>query len=359
MGRNIVFFIQNFSRPAGSERVCSLVANALAERGFSVTVLSVCGNNTCFYPLRNEVRLVTLLDRAEVSHKKNFFRIRSALKRFYKHNPTDLVIDIFASLSLYTLSLKRRFRYRSVTWEHFNFKADVGFNRFGRKLAARYADFIVTLTEKDKGYYCAAFPRRRAQIECLYNPSPYARERVAFSEREPIVLSVGRLTAQKGFGRMLEIWKETEPLADGWRLVIVGSGEEESRLREMIATYGLQRAELLPATKEIASWYRRAKLYLSTSWFEGLPMTMIEAQSFGLPILSYDYDTGPSDIIADGENGILVTDGDAERMKAALLSVMRDDGKAEKMSEAAFYASERFEAKKIYARWNELVEKLI
>ena len=88
-------------------------------------------------------------------------------------------------------------------------------------------------------------------------------------------------------------------------------------------------------------------------------MTMIEAQSFGLPILSYDYDTGPSDIIADGENGILVTDGDAERMKAALLSVMRDDGKAEKMSEAAFYASERFEAKKIYARWNELVEKLI
>lgn len=357
--KKIVFFIQNFSRSAGSERATSIIANKLCDNGYDVTVLSICGDNTCYYSLNPQIRLVTLINRKQVNNKKDFFKVRKALKKFYKNNHVDMVIDIFAALSIYTLSFKKKYHFKNITWEHFNYRANVGFNQLGRKFAATKSDVIVTLTEKDKNYYIGAFPNMKALIINIFNPTPFENIDPKTCIRENLLISVGRLTFQKGFDIMLNIWSKIESSFPEWKLQIIGSGEEEFSLKNIIEEKQLERVELLPSTKNITEYYRKAKIYLSTSRFEGLPMTMIEAQSFGVPIVSFDYDTGPSDIISDQIDGLLIENENEEQMTDRLSLLMRNSSAIKKYSDQAFESSKRFELKTITNRWLDLINDIL
>lgn len=359
MAKNIVFFIQDFSRPAGSERVTSLVANYLAQNGYNVTILSICGNNTSFYLIDEKIKLKTLLNKRAINNKIEFLKIIGKLKEYYTHNSTDIVIDVFAALSIYTLLLKRRFGYKSITWEHFNFKAKVGFNKIGRKLASRSAEYIITLTEQDKEFYVRAFPQMRAKITSIYNPSPFVPQQLFEDDKENLLISVGRLTYQKGFDELIEIWRLLSPSVPNWKLIIIGNGEEREKLVHLIETKQIKNIEIHPAVQNIGVWYRRAKIYLSTSRFEGLPMTMIEAQTFGLPIVSYDYLTGPKDIIQSEYNGLLIPVGERNKFVQKLNELMRDDQKIKILSQNSLVSSERFSYDKICEKWLSLIGSLI
>jgi glycosyltransferase involved in cell wall biosynthesis len=357
--KKIVFFIQNFSRSAGSERVTSLIADMLAKNGYDVTVLSICGDNTCYYPLDKRVKLFTLIQAEEVNNRKDFVKVYKALKAYYAQNKPDLVIDVFAALSIYTLLLKKKFKYANITWEHFNFKANVGLNKFGRKLAAKKSDVIVTLTQKDKQYYLEGLKRVKAKIVNIFNPSPYEINKINFEKRSNIILSVGRLTEQKAFDKMLYTWKNIQPKLSGWQLYIVGDGEKREELLNIIQKEDIQCVELMPATSNIADVYNSAKLYISTSLFEGLPMTMIEAQTFGLPIISYDYDTGPSDIISDGIDGLLANVGDEDNFMNDIVQLCNNSDKLKRMSECSYVSAERFNDSCIYKMWLDLIGDIL
>ena len=353
--KNIVFFIQNISHSAGSERVTSILANNLCASGYHVTILSICGTNNCFYELDSRIELITLINKENVDNKKSFLRVNAELKKFYKSHSTDLVIDVFASLSIYTLHLKRKFGFKNITWEHFNSFAAVGFNKIGRKLAAKKSDCIVVLTDTDKSHYQHIFPKMKAKIERIFNTSPYQNNVLDLSQRENIVLSVGRLTYQKGFDVMIEIWKKINN--NDWKLYIVGGGEDELQLKEKIKN--CENVSILPATNKIEEYYKRAKFYLSTSRFEGLPMTMIEAQSFGVPIISFDYNTGPKDIIQNDENGFLIENNNTDKFCDYVIRLMSDEEKIKEFSYHAFESSKRFESSKIISQWLQLIEEII
>ncbi len=359
MKKNIVFFIQNFSRSAGSERVTSIIANLLSEQGYNITILSICGNNTSFYDLGKNIRLVTLFNKDEISNKKYFFKIYRALKKFYSENKVDLVIDIFAALSVYTLLLKKKFKFKNITWEHFNFKVNTGFNKFGRRYAAKKSDYIVTLTEKDKQFYLSNLPKMKAKIVHIYNPSPYEDVKTNNFLRENIAISVGRLTYQKGFDVLLNIWSRIEKIKPEWKLQVIGSGEESSALNQIVESHKLQNVEFVMSTNKIDEYYQRSKIYLSTARFEGLPMTMIEAQSFGLPIISFDYDTGPSDIIRSGYNGYLVENGNIDKFCSQLVELMNDDRLISQFSENSVNSNARFKSSNILVRWLEILKEIL
>ncbi|MBR6148811.1 MAG: glycosyltransferase family 4 protein [Lachnospiraceae bacterium] len=363
MIKNIVFFIQNFSRPAGSERVTSIIASELSKRGYDVTILSICGDNTCFFELDEKVRLYTLIDSETVDNKKQFFKVIHKLSEFYRNNKTDIVIDVFAALSIYTILLKKRFGLKNITWEHFNYKINTGMNRLGRQLAVRYSDQIVTLTKTDMEYYIES-NKIRGKITYIYNPSPYQNVDLTDieKERKNLIISVGRLTYQKGFDRLIEVWRLVEPKCD-WELLILGDGEEREKLQDQIDKYGLKRIKLMGNVKHIEEYYRKASIYVSTARYEGLPMTMIEAQSFGLPIISFDYDTGPKEIIFDEKDGIIIhKDEDGimiKNMSEKLVKCIGDVINIQKMNINARIKSKEYDMENIINRWLEVVENIV
>jgi len=362
MIKNIVFFIQNFSRPAGSERVTSIIASELSKRGYDVTILSICGDNTCFFELDERVRLYTLIDSEMVDNKKQFFEVIHKLSEFYRNNKTDIVIDVFAALSIYTILLKKRFGLKNITWEHFNYKINTGMNRLGRQLAVRYSDQIVTLTKTDMEYYTES-NKIRGKITYIYNPSPYQNVDLTDieKERKNLIISVGRLTYQKGFDRLIEVWRLVEPKCD-WELLILGDGEEREKLQDQIDKYGLKRIKMIGNVKNVEAYYRQASLYVSTARYEGLPMTMIEAQSFGLPIISFDYDTGPKEIIKDGLTGIVVKVDEEkvmiESMGKNVVSVINNNVSREKMHERVLKESLKYNIDSIMMEWEYVINIL-
>ena len=359
MIRSIAFFIHNFNRPAGSERVTSIIANELAKQGFQIAIISVCGSNNSYYEIDDKIKLVTLIAKQEVNHKKNFLQILNRLKFFYKNNRVDLVIDVFASMSIYSILLKRKYGFKNITWEHFNYTVNTGLNRIGRQLAVRFSDQIVTLTETDKKYY-EADNRIRGSIDYIYNPSPYQIVVIDQSRKNQVV-SVGRLTFQKGFERLIKAWRIIENKCD-WVLMIFGDGEEREKLQNLIDSAGIKRLKLMGSVKNIDEYYARAKIYVSTARFEGLPMTMIEAQSFGLPIISFDYETGPKEIVTDGSDGIIIPKDEENVMIKAfakeLLALINDEKRIAEYSNKALISANRFKLDEIMDKWEKVLEKM-
>ena len=361
MKYRVVFFIQNFSRAGGSERATALIANYLSKAGYEVSILSICGDNTSFFDIDSNIKLFTLIDEADVNNRKDFLKVCRQLIKFYRINKFDICIDVFASLSIYTNMLKKFFLIKNITWEHYNYLNNVGMSKWGRKIAVSHSDHIVTLTETDRKRYLQNNKKlSETRISCIFNPSPFQNAETGV-EKDNTILAVGRLVKVKGFDQLLDVWSRICNSHQDWQLQIIGQGEEEGNLINIIKERNIRNVTLLGQKNDVTVFYKSASLLVSTSENEGLPMTMIEAQSFGLPIVSFDYETGPKDIITEGVDGYIISQGPNrnQNMAKCIAELICDKGLIEKMAVAAKESSNRFSMDTIGLKWEKIINELL
>lgn len=356
----IVFFIQDFSRGHGSERVTALISSYLAEYGYEVAIISVCGTNKSFYEISKKVQLYTLMDKAEVDNKKELIHVIREYKKALLNIRPQIVIDVFAAMSVYTNAVKKKLGIHNITWEHYNFYNNLGTYKVSRWLAIHKSDLLITLTNTDLQTYKKHYPQ--LNIKFIYNPSPFENEILDMKKKERIVIAVGRLTAIKGYSHLIDVWSIVEPQAPDWKLMIVGEGEERQKLEEKIKRFKLRNIVLPGQTKCIQDIYKKASILVATSDMEGLPMNMIEAQSFGIPIVSYDFYTGPRDIINNGIDGYIVNSGNQSEkdilMAKKILELINNDELRDGMMIRAMESSKRFKMQRIGREWISIIEGL-
>jgi glycosyltransferase involved in cell wall biosynthesis len=156
--RRVCFISGNISRSGGTERVTTVVASALADCGFDVSILSMIHGETSHFPLNPAVRLHSL---HMEGYSANFsdFRIWSRLRRFLKREAIERIVDVDTVGSWYSIPSAWGTRAKVFAWEHFHLSVNVGDwpqrlrRSAGRRLAANWAAAIVTLTEKDRRQY--------------------------------------------------------------------------------------------------------------------------------------------------------------------------------------------------------------
>lgn len=190
---------------------------------------------------------------------------------------------------------------------------------------------------------------RLRHVEVIPNP---VHRIIDVSERAPekIVLNVGRLVAKKGQSQLLAAFRQMR--ATDWRLVFCGDGPLRQALEAQARALGVEdRVEFLGEVTALAPQFRRAGIFAFPSLWEGYPNALAEAMVSGLPCISYDCSTGPSDIIDDGRNGILVPAGDIEALAAALDRLSEDEARARAMGVAASRLSEELDPERIAARY--------
>jgi glycosyltransferase involved in cell wall biosynthesis len=174
------------------------------------------------------------------------------------------------------------------------------------------------------------------------------------------VIAVGRLDYQKSFDRLIQVWEKVHQQMPDWRLDIFGQGEWQEMLQGMIDERGLQETvKLNGPTKNIGQEYSESSMIVMSSHYEGFPMVMIEAMACGLPAVSFDFKCGPRDIIKEGENGLVVKDGDIDGLAKAMIALMRDDELRKRMGEEAKKVVETFSESKVMDKWVRLYEETI
>ncbi|MCO8102778.1 glycosyltransferase family 4 protein [Acinetobacter indicus] len=321
--KKICFLIGNLNNSGGTERVTTLIANALAEKKYQVSILSLAGGKQSFFELEPDIKTYSLYAE-KISFKKNFLGVVWRIRQFVTQYQIDTLVVVDSISCVFTVPALFGLKVKHICWEHFNFKNNNGvkFRDYGRKLAAKYCDYIVTLTQRDKELWEKGLNKINAKIVAIANPVPYEDIENIPSLEYKTVLTVGRLTHVKGFDLLITAWARVAQQVPDWKIVIVGSGEDELMLKQMAKDLGVDDSVIFAGQqKNMDRFYRQASFFCMSSRFEGLPMVLLEAQSYGLPIVAFDCDTGPKELV-NSHNGWLVEPESIEKLSMTLLKAI-------------------------------------
>ena len=373
----ILYQIHSTYNPGGMERVLlNKVRYFVEEKGWEVVVVTTDQHSRpSFYPFPEGVRMIDLGvnysdDNGKPFHKKLFGYFRRRLEHrkrlaaLLEQERPDIVDCFYPGESSFVPSLKDGSRkvmelHQSKLFHHqYNRSGLMGLADKVRawmdeRLVRRFGRFVV-LTEEDAGMW-----GEMPGIRVIPNAANFIAEKYSDCSAKRVI-AVGRLDYQKSFDRLIQVWEKVHQQMPDWRLDIFGQGEWQEMLQGMIDERGLQETvKLNEPTKNIGQEYSESSMIVMSSHYEGFPMVMIEAMACGLPAVSFDFKCGPKDIIKEGENGLVVKDGDIDGLAKAMMTLMRDDELRKRMGEEAKKVVETFSEAKVMDKWVRLYEETI
>lgn len=172
------------------------------------------------------------------------------------------------------------------------------------------------------------------------------------------VLAAGRLTRQKGFDWLIPAWAQVEAKHPDWTLRVCGEGNWRERLEAQVEDHGLENIELPGSCADMDHQMASASIFALSSRFEGFPLILCEAMSKGMAPVAFDCPTGPSEMIRDGENGLIVPLGDIDAFAAALNRMIEDDELRHRCGPAAAETGKGFKMEAIGPMWDDLFREL-
>ncbi|OZG66175.1 glycosyltransferase, group 1 family protein [Bifidobacterium hapali] len=362
LGR-IAFFSGDITRSGGTENVSIMLANALAAEGWvndgnAVSFVSLFEeHDRPFFDIDPRIARYTVYP--TVTHGiQHYFDTVKRLRRLVKQHHIDVLVDIDGILDMYSLPIKRSAGVKVISWEHFNYHQNPGvpYRKLTRRWAARKADAIVTLTEADRKLYLDnAHPK--CPVIAIPNPMQTVTPQPVYAADSRIIISSGRLTYQKGFDMLVDVAARVLPGHPDWQWFILGEGEDRPMLEEKIVAAGIGNQLILKGRVEnMPDYYRKAAMFVLTSRFEGLPMVLLEAKAYKLPIVSFDCETGPADIVTDGVNGDLVETGDISGMAERINLLIDDDEHRGRYAAHADEGMDCFDRDLIIGQWDRLLK---
>lgn len=342
----IAFYLESVGKTGGVNRVVSIIASKLAEYGHEVHIISRYEGKSNLFPLNEKVILHELFPKFKskyVSFPIEFLR----LKKIIQKNKID--VQISAGATFFAIAHLIR-GVRHFEWDHVSFWHGNKVLKWCRNLAARKAEKVVVLTEDNKIQF-ENIPNRKAKIIRIFNPQTFQAENKCDIDKKNI-FSAGYIGEQKGYDLLIKSWEKIpEKLREGWELLIAGG--DEGLLASLLAyinEHNISGVKFLGFRRDIKELMLTSSVYVMSSRWEGLPMVLIEAQSLGMPIVSFDCKTGPKDIVIDG-TGILVEDGSIEGLAKALTRIINDRELRIRYQNNALLASNRFDVDSIAKQW--------
>lgn len=359
--KKICFFSGDITRSGGTERVSIQLANALAEEKiYEICFLSLVEQQKePFFSIHTEITRHVLGNRW-INPGPGYIPLIVKLRKFLKKQKVDVIIDIDIVLDILSIPAAVCLDTKIIAWEHFNceFEQSIFYRKCISKVTARCADYIITLTHQDQENYEKILGRKK-NIEAIYNMvSKMVLDEK--TQREKWIVTVGRLTYQKGIEYLIETARIVLPRNPDWKWLILGDGEERAKLEEATKKYDLESQLIIKGTVENVDWYlNRARLLVMTSRYEGFGMCLVEALQMHVPCVSFDVKIGPSEIISNGKNGILIAPFDCASMAEKIDELLKNRELLQKMAENTLMDFERFQDASILYNWRQVIERVM
>jgi glycosyltransferase involved in cell wall biosynthesis len=323
--------------PGGAELMMLDLATELRARGHAVLPVNLA-NGTGW--LGDRFRAAGFAPTTFDLHRAIDFPAVRQLTSILRDFRADIVHSHEFTMAIYGAAAARRAGARHVITMHGGLYYSLKWRRRAAlRWAVRRSDALVGVSAATAGalrHYLGD-----ARVHVIPNGIPLrtgARDRVrrelAIAPGELLIVSVGNLYPVKGHAVLIDALATLRDRS-GWRLAIAGRGEEEPRLRAQAAAAGIaDRIHLLGFRDDIADVLAAGDLFAMPSLSEGLPLALVEAMSFGLPVVVSRVG-GVPEVVTDGDEGLLVPPSDPAALAAAIRSLLDDTALRSRQGDAA------------------------
>ena len=330
-----LLFVITSLENGGAERVCASLANYFSKEN-EVEILYFSGE--IFYEISPKVKLNKFTRNSRIP------RLAAKLLAIRKRaKDADCVISFMDSTNILSIIATAFLGRKLIISEH-SAHDFVGLKwRVLRRIFYPFASALTVLSRSDFNYY--SFVKNKAII---YNPSIF---KPSFGgQKEKLIIFVGRLEYVKGcdiFLRALALLR-----LDDFKVLVLGGGSQKKSLQSLSAKLGLKNLEFLGSVSDIQNYYKKAKIIVSSSRFEGLGNALIESAFFDC-IRVATPTAGALELLEDGKNGFISSDFSEQALAKAILKAINAD---ESVLENTRAESEKFRLENIAAKWWELIK---
>lgn len=358
----IVFLISSLNS-GGAERVATTLCNAWVARHDSVTLVpTFSGGGDHFYALNERVELTYLssLVPLRAGSGKRYVARLLALRRLIRERKPDVVISFLPNVNIAALAATAFTGVPCIVCERSDpSNRPLGLIwRMACRSLYRFADLVAVQTKAVASSIHKVYGGLR-RVAVVPNPLPQDLLQISScdspSNQRYTLLSLGRLSKEKQVGQIIESFATLAVKFPLWDLHIYGEGPARDELSARIEALGLQQRILLKGrTSEPWKVMARADAFVMNSRYEGFPNALLEAMGVGLPCVSSDCSSGPSEISANGQYALLFEPGDQVGLAAALAQVMADEGLRARLGrQARESVIERYSLSAVLRIWDE------
>lgn len=343
----------------GAERVVSILANYLYEKNYEVRIITFQKSDE--YEIHKEIKRIKL-------HKQRFFKSVIfngffSLLLFYRNkaNRPDVMSSHIGLLGYMTIPISLIYNIKIVVSEHINHFA---YKKISKTILWNvlypFADAVTFLTDFDKDY----FTSKNKNAVLMPNPcsfQPIDNDKL-HQKREQVIVAVGDLNRyeMKGFDNLITIASIVLNQNPNWKLKVIGQGE-------LGLKYLRNKAEKLNVSdKIIFTGYRddvkdilaTSEIFILSSRYEGLPMVLLEAMSQGAACIAYDCISGPSDVITDNHNGLLIDNQNMKAMENGLNELIQNESLRIQFRNNSLSTLNQFSLENVGLKWEKLIHSL-
>ena len=363
-----IVFLTSSLTAGGAERVATILCNAWAARGDSVSLIpTYSGGGKPFYPVAEAVETVFLTDAAGRRRGRvtGYLSRLLTLRRMIRSRQPDVVVAFLPNVNVAAILAMAQTGIPLIICERNDPSSRSPFNpwELASMLTFRFASMLTAQTEAVAAKVRTRYPGL-GKVRVVPNPLPAsmaASPPAPKTEGRKILLSMGRLTPQKGIDSVINAFARLAPRFPEWDLHIYGDGPLRDALAALAATHGLaHRVAFMGLTGEPARVMAAADAFVMGSRHEGFPNALLEAMSAGLPCLATDCPSGPREISRDGADALLAPLHDEQAFVDALAGLMADPSlRATLGRRASASIRERYSLESVLARWDELFAEVM
>lgn len=364
--KKILYITNKTFGPGGLERVLSIKASLLAENlGYEVHIVTLDqGDSKMFYdfspkiihhdistssnPIQFLFAYISGLKKVVTKIKPDVISVcddglKGFLVPFWIGKPCPMIYERHVSKNIEVKSAIPSLKNRLVT----SFKFAI--MNFGGKL---YDHFVVLTNGNLKEW-------NFKNLKVIPNPLSFYPH-ISSSLDNKKVLAVGKQSFQKGYDRLLQSWKLVIEKHPDWSLDIYGTINEKEGLTDLANSLKISETiHFYEPVRNIADKYKEASIYVMSSRYEGFGMVLTEAMAYGVPCISFDCPHGPSDIITDKKDGLLIQNNDIVKFADGIKFLIENEEERKKMGDRAKKSVKRYLPETIIKEWDQLFVDLI
>ncbi|MFD2442782.1 glycosyltransferase [Bacillus sp. CGMCC 1.16607] len=341
MNRQKILFIMQSLQGGGAERVTLDVIRQLDRNMFepSIVVVNYFGELISYLP--EDISVIKVLSEKE----KTIFHVLKVIRAVtMAAKNANLIIGTLELTPTYLSSIASVLTKKpSIGWVHIDVqrypKTNTKIHQFLINKLYTKLKMIIAVSNGVKDSFEKMFPQINVPIKRIYNPIRIEEINSMLSEKndldeikEPIILGIGRLTEMKGFDDLIKAHKYLLDHHVQNKLIILGEGDQREYLEKLIVDLNVQNSVILKGFVENPYKYMRsANVFVLSSKYEGFSVVIAEALSVGIPVVSTDCPSGPSEILENGKYGLLSPVNDYKSLAMNIIETLKtEDGDVQK-----------------------------